>query len=132
MRLLEILSRIMRRPAVPQPAGLIGVLLDKSAPTADRDDAAMDLADFDSPEAEAALVVVASDSEEDELLLDTAGQSLSEMWLRWNKKPDADVIRAFPDPSRFICVAGLIAGRPEWREWLIEALGSRLPERLRP
>jgi hypothetical protein len=41
-----------------QPAGLIAVLRDRNAPFADRHDAAMDLAAFDGPEPERALVSI--------------------------------------------------------------------------
>ena len=44
-----------------QPQGLIEVLLDTTASEADRDDAAMDLAAYDEPEAEEALIRVGAD-----------------------------------------------------------------------
>ena len=45
-----------------QPQGLIEVLLDVTASEADRDDAAMDLAAYDEPEVEDALIQVGADS----------------------------------------------------------------------
>jgi hypothetical protein len=42
----------MKRPNHTQPEGLITVLLDRNAPFGDRDDAAMDLAAYETPEAE--------------------------------------------------------------------------------
>ena len=58
-----------------QPAGLISVLLDSAAELGDRDDAAMDLAEYDDPAAEQALLQVALDASPDNELADEAGHS---------------------------------------------------------
>ena len=68
-----------------QPEGLIGVLLNKSAETGDRHDAAMDLALYDDPHVEEALLQVALDDTEDELIADAVGESLSQVWKRAGK-----------------------------------------------
>ena len=47
---------------VKQPQGLIEVLLDVAAAEAERDDAAMDLAAYDEPEVEDALIHVGADA----------------------------------------------------------------------
>ena len=67
---------------IPQPAGLISVLLEPQARRDERDDAAMDLSAFDSPDALAALIRVATCTREDAVLLDSCGQSVAEIWLR--------------------------------------------------
>ena len=67
---------------VPQPQGLVGVLLDRRARHDERGDAAMDLGAYDEPEALAALVEVASDPESDPDLLDSCGESIGEIWAR--------------------------------------------------
>ena len=72
----------MRIRPVPQPDGLIGVLVDPSASEAERDDAATDLAKYDEPKAEEALIQVASKSEISEMLADTCGESLGTIWAR--------------------------------------------------
>ena len=51
-----------------QPSGLIAVLIDPTARLDERDDAAMDLANYDETEAEEALFRVATDPREDELI----------------------------------------------------------------
>lgn len=65
-----------------QPTGLIGVLLDRSASTSERDDAAMDLADFDEAEVVDALLAVATDRDENAIVQDSVGTSLGEIWKR--------------------------------------------------
>ncbi len=62
-----------------QPEGLISVLLDEDAPISERDDAAMDLDSYDEPEAEAALIAVATDPRVDEVIAWSAGESLAEI-----------------------------------------------------
>ena len=65
-----------------QPDGLIEVLLDRSSSVSERDDAAMDLADFDEDEAFNALLAVAIDVDDNTTVQDTAGTSLGEIWRR--------------------------------------------------
>jgi HEAT repeat protein len=61
---------------------LLEVLLDKSASLADRDDAAMNLGEYDEDRALTALLEVASDPSEDEIVLSSAGESIAQIWLR--------------------------------------------------
>ena len=65
-----------------QPQGLISVLLDKSAEFGDRHDAAMDLAEYDEPEAWEALARVKNDPTEDPEIVEETEQSLLEIQLR--------------------------------------------------
>jgi len=67
---------------VDQPAGLISVLLNNKLEFGDRDDAAMDLSEFDDPNAEDALFKVASDPLSDEDLAQRCGESLAIIWCR--------------------------------------------------
>lgn len=72
----------MCRRKVEQPAGLIGVLLDRNAEFGDRHDAAMDLSEFDSADVEAALEDVIQDKTEDPDLVEECEQSLQEVRRR--------------------------------------------------
>lgn len=65
-----------------QPDGLIEVLLDNSESISERDDAAMDLAEFDEDEAIDALLAVATNGDDDTIVQDSAGTSLGEIWKR--------------------------------------------------
>lgn len=61
---------------------LVGILLDPSARADERDDAATDLGAFAGPEVIQALIRVASDTTEDSVLVETAAESLGEIWAR--------------------------------------------------
>jgi len=63
-----------------QPAGLISLLLDKTAEFGDRDDAAMDLGSFDQPAVVSVLATVASDPSEDDDIVARSGESLAKLW----------------------------------------------------
>jgi hypothetical protein len=65
-----------------QPTALIAVLLDTGARIDERDDAAMDLGNFDGGEVEEALLRVAADPSEDLTIQGSAGESLMTIWLR--------------------------------------------------
>jgi hypothetical protein len=77
---VSFFSRIFGQKAVAQPEGLIFVLRDIGAPVGDRDDAAMDLAEFDA--ALPVLVEIALRPGEDEMLVDSCGESIAEIWQR--------------------------------------------------
>jgi len=62
--------------------GLISVLLNFTADLSERDDAAMDLGEFDNEEALSALYQVAKDHEENETLVSSCGESIAQIWLR--------------------------------------------------
>ena len=62
--------------------GLVSVLLDFSAELSERDDAAMDLGEFDDARALSALYQVANNHTEDETLAASCGESIAEIWLR--------------------------------------------------
>jgi len=61
---------------------LIEVLQDGLANVSEKDDAAMDLSEYDSPEVIQALISKGSDDHEDPVVLNSCGESLAEIWLR--------------------------------------------------
>lgn len=65
-----------------QPQGLIEALLDVTASEAERDDAAMDLAAYNAPEVEEALIRVGADASTPNAVAASCGKSLAEIWLR--------------------------------------------------
>jgi hypothetical protein len=65
-----------------QLQGLMKVLLDVTAAEADRDDAAMDLAIYDEPEVEEALIQVGADPSTPHSVAASCGESLAEIWIR--------------------------------------------------
>ena len=86
---------------VPQPDGLISVLLSSSAEFGDRHDAAMDLAEYDQPAAERALLDIVLDAASDGDLADAAGHSLWQIWRRKGKRDPEVVARMHPEARKF-------------------------------
>ena len=109
-------SSFLRAPTThPQPEGLISVLLDRNAPFGDRDDAAMDLAAFETPESENALTSIVLDLTEDDDLVERAAESLADIWTR-TRRFNRDVFARLPDAATPIFLAMLDARWPEWRK----------------
>jgi hypothetical protein len=77
---VSFLGQIFGRKTVAQPQGLISVLRDLDAPLDARDDAALDLGDFD--EALPVLIEIAVRPGEDEMIMDSCGESIAEIWQR--------------------------------------------------
>ena len=96
-------SRMLNRPATsPNPMEMVQYLLDKSNELGGRDDCAMDLCEFDHPEVEAALVTVASDAAEEEIVVDSAGESLAQIFKRQNRVVPAEILRILqPSAKKF-------------------------------
>ncbi len=76
---------------------------------------------FDEPEAEAALVVVASDPTTDADLAETCGASIAEIWYR-REKLDVAVLRRLRDRALDIVVGTVRAKKPEWDSRMTEVL----------
>jgi hypothetical protein len=66
--------------AASQPAGLLSVLLNSSASLSERDDAAGDLADYE--DALPTLISVAMTANEDNMIVNSCGISIGEIWKR--------------------------------------------------
>lgn len=96
-----------------QPKGLISVLISESATIAERDDAAMDLADYDAREAEQALLDVANDPRSPEILLATCGESLAEIWCRRESALPA-LFTELPALVRLEATAVIEKEQPSW------------------
>ena len=77
---------------------------DKTADLGSRDDVAMDLSQFDEPEAEEGLLRVVLDHTQDEMIIDSAGDSLREIWERKGKRDTALVARMHPSAQKFFTV----------------------------
>ncbi len=91
----------MRTLKLKQPQGLVAVLANRGNEFGDRHDSAMDLGAFDEPEAEAALLAVASDLLEDPDIADAAGESLSAVWSRKGKSEPGLVAKMHPEARKF-------------------------------
>ena len=92
---------------------LAALLRDRTAPTADRDDAAIDLGDYDDPQAEAALAEVGSDATDQQVVIASCGEFLAAIWVRTGHFDPVRPRRLAP-AARAEAEAVLRAHRPEW------------------
>ena len=109
------MSLFSKERIIPQPQGLISVLLDETTPFGDRDDAAMDLGAYDEPEAEEALLSVACHPATDPLLAETCGESLGEIWSRRDALNQAGLMK-LKGAAKDLALRIIEANRPEWND----------------
>ena len=64
---------------------LVNLLLNKRASIADRDDAAMDLFEYDDDFALDSLIKVAKNKNEDSIILNSCGESIASIWIKRNE-----------------------------------------------
>ena len=96
-----------------QPQGLIEVLLDVTASEADRDDAAMDLAAYNAPEVEEALIRVGADSSTPNTVAASCGESLAEIWLR-KKTLNLDALKRLQGEACHEAIGLIRVREPSW------------------
>ena len=79
---------------------LLQILQDQAARIDERDDAAMELGQFDHIDVETVLIAVASDENESGLVASSAGESLGEIWARRRRIPVDVLTKLRPDARR--------------------------------
>lgn len=85
---------------MPELNRLIEVLIDRQARIDERDDAAINLGDFDDARALQVLLFVASDSSESEIVLASCGESIGAIWKRQAVWSDEQLERMTPIARR--------------------------------
>lgn len=96
---------------------LIDILFDKNARTDEKDDAAMDLAQFNDDRALNALIKAAHKSNEDETVLETIGESIASIWLGRNKF-FKEVYDSLPKRVKSSINIIIKFNKPEWINFL--------------
>lgn len=99
---------------------LAEVLLDKTARWDERDNAAMDLRKYDDDEGLRALIQVAC-SPEDDLILDSCGESIEEIWVRRGIY-DLSTLNRMTAYAQKSALAVLRYNRKDWEEQLASFL----------
>ena len=92
---------------------LIKILLDKNDTISERDDAAMDLSEYDNELALDALIKVASDNDEDEMILNSCGESIASIWIKRNVF-DEKIYYLLSMTARFGIFDFIESQKPEW------------------
>ena len=96
-----------------QPQSLIEILLDVTAAEADRDDTAMDLAVYDEPEVEEALIRVGADSSTPNSVAASCGESLAEIWIR-KKTLYLDALKRLQGEACNVAIGLIRVREPSW------------------
>ena len=92
--------------------GLIAILLDRTAPISDRDDAAMDLGNSDDKSAADALIAVGQDRRDHETVVASCGESLARIAVRTGHL-DAELIERLAPIAVNELLTTIRAMRPE-------------------
>ena len=95
----------------------IQILLNKTASISERDDAAIDLGNFDSEEALDALLSVARDKEDDDSIMDVCGESIAQIWVRRNQI-DIEAYKNLHPYAQHEAKMYIEMNKPEWSKFL--------------
>lgn len=93
--------------------GLIDVLFDNTAREDERHDAAMDIGKYDDDRALSALLQLASNLNEDDLILDACGESIAQILVNRNYFSQ-DMINKLAPTAREMAEAYIKEHKPEW------------------
>lgn len=93
---------------------LVKILLDINARIDERDDAAMDLGDYDDDRGLNALIAIATNPSEELFIMDACGASIAEILVRRNEFRK-DVIKRLYGPAKHEAEAYIRNTKPEWK-----------------
>jgi hypothetical protein len=96
---------------------LIAILFDNEAREDERHDAAMDIGDFDDHRALNALMKIAANPAENEIILDACGESLAQIWVKRNFF-DIKAYNQLQPQAQHVAKAYIKTNRPEWLKLL--------------
>jgi len=94
---------------------LVDLLLNREIEDSSRDDAAMDLSVFNDTLVEKTLLKIASNTDENEMVADSCGESLAAIWVR-NNKFDLYQYNKLTKPARFAFKNYINNYKSEWIE----------------
>lgn len=93
--------------------GLIQILFDNTAREDERDDAAMYLGNYDDDRALNALVQIASNINDDYIVLDSCGESIAEILVKRNEQRD-DIISRLTSTAKKSAEGFIKYHKPDW------------------
>lgn len=92
---------------------LIQLLFDSSASISDRDDAAIDLGNFDDDRVLNALISFATNSEVEDSIMDVCGESIARIWVK-RKQFDAEAYKKLHPYAKHEAQGYIKENSPEW------------------
>jgi hypothetical protein len=99
---------------VEQVRKLATILMDPTATITEKDDAAIDLGEFDEPEALTALITATQSEEIAEIVLASIGESIAQIWIRLDNF-DSTLFNQLPREAQREAQSLIQANRPEWQ-----------------
>ena len=106
----------MNRTEEDRKLALIQLLMDRDALDADRDDAAMDLGEeFHDQSVLSALIRVASNPNEIDMILSSCGEAIGKIWIK-NNCFNQRIYHALPGIARYGVYVVIKSKKPEWIE----------------
>ncbi|WP_068469661.1 hypothetical protein [Candidatus Protochlamydia phocaeensis] len=96
---------------------LVKTLLDKTASISERDDAAIDLGNFDNDQALNALLTVASDLKEEYSIMDVCGESIAQIWVKRNQLDLVSYKNLHPN-AQYEAKMYIKINKPDWLTYL--------------
>jgi len=99
---------------VEQVRKLATILMDPTATIAEKDDAAIELGEFDDSEAVAALITATQSKDIAEIVLASIGESIAQIWIRLDNF-DPTLFNQLPREAQREAQSFILAKRPEWQ-----------------
>jgi hypothetical protein len=96
---------------------LVNLLLNHNASISDRDDAAMDLFEYDNDFVLNALIRIAENKNEDSIILNSCGESIASIWVRRNTFDKSTYERLSKEAQDGVYYV-IKSDRPDWLNFL--------------
>lgn len=92
---------------------LIQILLDSSASLSERDDAAIDLGNFEDEKALNALIAFATNHKEEESIMDVCGESIAKIWVKRDQF-NPDIFKNLHPYAQHEAQMYITINKPQW------------------
>ena len=94
---------------------LIAILFDDTARVDEKDDAAMDLGDYNDDRALSALIQIVTDENEEPFIFDKCGESIASIWVNRDYF-DTNLYKKMVPDAQYELYGYIQGSRPEWIE----------------
>ena len=102
LKIMGLLGSLFEKASPATAQQLLAYAVDKTADLGGRDDAVLELSAYDLAEVESALLRMAGDEAEEEMLVDQAGHALWIIWSRQGRVPPPELVaRMLPSAKKF-------------------------------
>jgi hypothetical protein len=110
-----------------QVHALATILMDPTATLTEKDDAAIDLGEFDEPDALTALMAATQSDHLDSTILASIGESMAQIWVRLDNF-DLNLFNQLPKEAQREAYSLIEANRPQWLNYLVSWKDEAVPK----